>query len=87
MSQSIDVSKYFPGGDFLAVDDEAFAEGINRQVADFKLEQSDLKIVMTDEFRDPVEKIQRRYSPVDFKEHLEELTDLKNSPFPDANAQ
>ena len=46
-----------------------------------------MKIVMTDEFRDPVEKIQRRYSPVDFKEHLEELTDLKNSPFPDANTQ
>ena len=42
-------------------------------------------MVLTEEFQDPVKKIQARYSPINYKDHFEHLTDMKNSPFPNAN--
>ena len=57
MNQSIDVSKYYGGGDFRTVDDETFTEGMNAQVEDYYQGLSDLKMVLTDEFQDPIKKI------------------------------
>ena len=83
LTQSIDLTDYYRGVKHVETDKE-FKQRINKKVSDFNQDLSDLKLVLTEEFQEPVKRIQELPSPVDFDQYFSEKTDLKYSPFPDA---
>ena len=56
LTQSIDLTDYYRGVKHVETDKE-FKQRINKKVSDFNQDLSDLKLVLTEEFQEPVKRI------------------------------